>query len=76
VRRHYIITYLVAVLIIIGQFCCQAYLVFTNSDKTLYLAIPTLLTAWILAAAEQIRTLETIRREAYLAAIRRINRLN
>lgn len=76
VRRHLILTYLVAVLIIVCEFGCMAYLVYINSDKTLWLALPCFLAAWIIAAAEQIISSERIKRDAYLAIIRRINRLN
>jgi cell division protein FtsB len=76
VQKHLILTYLLAYLIILCEFGCIGYLVFTNSDKTLWLAFPCILTAWIIAASEMIRVDEETRREAYLAAIRRINRLN
>lgn len=76
VSRHLIFTYLLAYLIIIVEFGCMAYLVFIDSDKLLWLAIPCILIAWIIQASEIIRMDEETRREAYLAAIRRINRLN
>jgi len=76
VKRHLILTYLLAYLIIICEFGCVGYLVYVDSDKTLWLIIPTILTEWIIQAAEIIRMDEETRREAYLAAIRRINRLN
>jgi hypothetical protein len=76
VGRHLIITYLLAYLIIICEFGCMAYLVFVDSDKTLWLIIPNILVGWIIQVAEMIRMDEETRREAYLAAIRRINRLN
>ena len=76
VSRHLIITYVLAYLIIICEFGCMAYLVFTDSDKMLWLAFPCILTSWIIAATEMVRMDEETKREAYLAAIRRINRLN
>lgn len=76
VQKHLIITYVLAYLIIICEFGCVGYLVFIDSDKTLWLAIPTIFTGWIIAAAEMVRMDEETEREAYLAAIRRINRLN
>jgi len=76
VQKHLIITYLLAYLIMICEFVCIGYLVFTNSDKTLWLAFPCILTAWIIGVSEMVRMDEETKREAYLAAIRRINRLN
>lgn len=76
VQRHLIITYLLACLIMICEAGCIGYLVFIDSDKAVYLGFACILTAWILTASEQIRTAEETKREAYLAAIRRINRLN
>lgn len=76
VQKHLIITYVLAYLIIICEFGCVGYLVFIDSDKTLWLAIPCILTSWIIGVTEMLRMDEETRREAYLAAIRRINRLN
>lgn len=76
VKRHLIIAYGLAMLCTIGIFMCMAYLIFINSDKTSWLAFSTIFVAWVIAACEQIRMDEEVKRDAYLRIIRRINRLN
>jgi hypothetical protein len=75
-RNHPILTYMLAILCIIGIFVCIAYLVYIDSEKTSWLAFPTIFVAWVIAVAEQIRMDEEVKREAYLNIIRRINRLD
>jgi len=76
VQRRLIITYVLAIIIMTGEFGCIAYLIYINSAKTLYLGCLCFLTAWLIAITEQTNMDEQKKREAYLAAIRRINRLN
>jgi hypothetical protein len=75
-RNHPILAYMLAILCIIGIFVCMAYLMYIDSDKTSWLAFPTIFVAWLIAACEQIREDEERKREAYLRIIRRINRLD
>jgi hypothetical protein len=76
VRRHPVITYLAAVLTIIGEACCIACLIYTNSDKIPFLAVPSLLVAWVIQVAEMARMDEETKRDAYIRTIRRISRHN